>query len=168
MSVVWLNGTIGCGKSTVGAAVASLLPASKFLDGDDLAGPRHLPNPVRWNMALDALLSAVVRPRRFRWLIVAYPLDTAGFLRLRATCAKAQRSFTVVNLDVPLPMTLRGRGGRALTVAERARVRIMRSKGYHRRPFATATLRNIYPSVGYVSRRVLPLVRSPPAREKRA
>ena len=166
MSVVWLNGTVGSGKSTVGAALASLLPASRFLDGDDLAGPHHMPNPVRWGMALDALLAVVIRPGRCRWLVIAYPLDATGFLRLRAACAKARRPFAVVNLDVPMPMTLRGRGGRMLTTDERERVRTMRSKGYHRRPFATATLRNVFPSVGQASRRVLTLVRSSCARER--
>jgi len=78
MSVIWLNGTVGSGKSTVGAALAGLLPASRFLDGDDLAGPSHLPNPMRWGMALDALLAAVVRPGRFRWLVVAYRWTPLG------------------------------------------------------------------------------------------
>lgn len=154
MSVVWLNGTVGSGKSTVGAALAKLLPAARFLDGDDLAGPRHLPNSVRWAMALNALLAAVIRPGYFRWLVVAYPLDSSGFLRLRTACASARRRLLVVNLDVPSAMTLRGRGDRTLTVAERARVREMRSKGYHRRSFATATFHNTYPSVGMTSRRI--------------
>ena len=159
MSVVWLNGTVASGKSAIGAALADLLPASKFLDGDDLAGPSHLPNPARWGMALDALLSAVVRPGRFRWLVVAYPLDATGFLRLRTACAKARRSLAVVNLDVPMSMTLRGRSGRTLTVTERKRVRVMRSEGYHRRPFATATLHNTYPSISRAAWQVLIVTR---------
>jgi energy-coupling factor transporter ATP-binding protein EcfA2 len=159
MLVVWLNGTVGSGKSTVGTALAGLLPASMFLDGDDLAGPSHLPNPVRWGMALDALLAAVIRPGRFRCLIVAYPLDSSGFLQLRAACGKARRRFIVINLDVPTSMTLRGRGGRAISTAEGKRIRAMRSEGYHRRPFAAATLHNTYPSVARASRRVLSLVR---------
>jgi hypothetical protein len=159
MSVIWLNGTVGSGKTTVGMALAGLLPASRFLDGDDLAGPSYLPNPIRWAMALDALLAVVVRPGRFRWLVVAYPLDGIEFLRLRAACAKARRPLTVVNLDVPLSMTLQGRGGRTMTTAEKKRIRVMRSEGYHRRPFATATLHNAYPSVSRASRQVLALVR---------
>jgi hypothetical protein len=159
VSVVWLNGTVGSGKSTVGAALADLLPASRFLDGDDLAGPNHLPNPMRWGMALDALLVAVVRPGRSRWLVVAYPLEAIGFRRLRAACARAQRPFVVVNLDVPTSMALRGRGGRTLTRDEMRRVRAMRSEGYHRRPFASATLHNTYPSIGWAARRALTLVR---------
>jgi hypothetical protein len=110
-------------------------------------------------MALDALLAAVIRPGRFRWLVIAYPLDSVGFLQLRAACAKARRRFIIINLDVPTSMTLRGRGGRTITTAERKRIRAMRSEGYHRRPFAAATLHNAYPSVARASRRVLSLVR---------
>ena len=62
MSVVWLNGTVGSGKSAIGAALANLLPASRFLDGDDLAGPSYLPSAARWGMTLDALLTAVAGP----------------------------------------------------------------------------------------------------------
>ena len=168
MPVVWLNGTVGSGKSTVGAALADLLPVSRFLDGDDVAGPSHLPNHVRWAMAIDALLAVVLRSGRSGWLVVAYPLDAADFRRLRATCARAQRSLSVVNLDVPLSMTLRGRGGRILTAAEKARIRVMRAEGYHRRSFATATLHNTSPSVSQAARQVLALVRSSPATVRRS
>ncbi|WP_376100683.1 hypothetical protein ACE7GA_27070 (plasmid) [Roseomonas sp. CCTCC AB2023176] len=161
--VIWLNGGVGSGKSAVGGALARLLPGSRFLDGDDLAGPRHLPNPVRWRMALDALLRAVARRGRFRWLVIAYPLEADGFRRLRAAQGTARRFLTIVNLDAPLAMTLRGRGGRTLSPAEKDRVRVMRSKGCHRRPFATATLRNAYPPVGRTARRILHLARSLPA-----
>ena len=160
MSVVWLNGTVGSGKSAIGAALANLLPASRFLDGDDLAGPSYLPSAARWGMALDALLTAVARPGRLRWLVVAYPLDATGFLQVRAASAKARRPLVVVNLDVPMSMTLRGRGGRTLTTAEKKRVRVMRSKGYHCKPFATATLHNAYPSISRASRQLLILTRS--------
>ena len=159
MPVVWLNGTVGSGKSTVGTALAGLLPASRFLDGDDVAGPSHLPDRVRWGMALDTLLAAVRRRAHSPWLVVAYPLDAAGFRRLRAACAKAGRRLAVVNLDVPLSVTLRGRGGRRLSTAEKQRVRVMRSEGYHRRPFAAVSLQNAYPPVGLAARRVLALVR---------
>jgi shikimate kinase len=47
-TVIWLNGTVGAGKSAVGQALAYMLPSAIFLDGDDYAGPSHLPNPVRW------------------------------------------------------------------------------------------------------------------------
>ncbi len=73
MTVIWLNGTIGCGKSAVGHALAALLPRARFVDGDDLAGPLGVPNAVRWRIALEALLQ-LARCRRSLRLGVAYPL----------------------------------------------------------------------------------------------
>jgi hypothetical protein len=146
MAVVWLNATVGAGKSAVGQALACILPAALFIDGDDHAGPSHLPNLVRWRMALHALLRQVlVRSSYCRVLVIAYPLDRSGCLRLKARCSRAHRPLVIVNLATPLPITLRGRGGRMLDAAEKARVRVMRSKGYHRLPFATATLVNAHP-----------------------
>ena len=85
---MWLNGTVGSGKSTIGAALAGLLPKARFLAGDDLAGPGYLPTVALWSVALDALLMAVARSGGFRCLVVAYSLDAAGYRRLRAACSK--------------------------------------------------------------------------------
>ena len=149
MTVIWLNGTIGSGKTAVGRAVAALLPQARFVDGDDLAGPSGLPNRQRWRMAVDALLRLV----RCRWparLVVAYPLAAADARRLRAACAC--RVLLVVNLATPLPIVLRGRGGRVLSAGERRRVREMFSEGYHRRRFADMTLTNALPPVSRIAR----------------
>lgn len=161
MAVIWLNATVGAGKSAVGQALACILPAGVFRDGDDLAGPTHLPNPVRWRMAFQALLrQALVRSRCRRTLVIAYPLGRLGYLRLRAMCSRAHRPLVIVNLATPQPITLRGRGGRALDAAEKARVRVMRSKGCHRQPFATATVVNARPPAARTARliaRLLPI-----------
>ncbi len=158
MAVIWLNATVGGGKSAVGRALARIVPGAVFMDGDDHAGPSHLPNPARWRIALQTLLRAAARPGRFPTLVVAYPLDRAGFRRLKANCGRAHRFLVVVNLATPLSMTLRGRGGRTLDAAERARVRAMRSQGYHRRPFATATLFNAHPPAERTARRIARLL----------
>jgi hypothetical protein len=154
MSVIWLNGTIGSGKSAVGKALADLLPNSRFMDGDNYAGQEHLGNARRWRIVIDALLQAIVRRDRILFLIIAYPLDYEGFCRLRATCRKAQRELLLINLAPPLLMTLKGRGGRILTAWERDRIRVMRSEGYHRRPFAAATLPNVQSPVVRTAQRI--------------
>jgi hypothetical protein len=160
MAVIWLNATIGAGKSAVGQALAYILPAAVFIDGDDHAGPSHLPNLVRWHMAFNALLRQVgVRSGCCRVLVIAYPLDRSGCLRLKATCSRAHRPLVIVNLATPLPITLRGRGDRMLDAAEKARVRVMRSKGYHRQPFATATLANAHPPAARTAMLIARLLR---------
>jgi hypothetical protein len=119
-------------------------------------------------VALDALLHAVACPRRWPWLVIAYPLEVSGFRQLSAACGKARRPLTIVNLDTPLATTLRGRGGRTPSSVERKRIRTMRSEGYHRKPFATATLHNAYSPVKRTARRILWLtLRSPKSRQQR-
>ena len=59
MPVIWLNGTVGSGKSTVGRALAARLPGARFLDGDDFATVG--PAPERWRAAITALLRQVRR-----------------------------------------------------------------------------------------------------------
>jgi len=108
VTVIWLNGTVGAGKSAVGRALACMLRSAVFLDGDDDAGPSHLPNSVRWRTALQALLRAAARRGSFRTLVVAYPLDRFGYARLKAVCGRSHRRCIVINLAPPLAMTLRG------------------------------------------------------------
>jgi hypothetical protein len=149
--VIWLNGTVGSGKTAVGRALAAILPNAFLVDGDDHAGPAHLHSLVRWRMAMDRLLRIVRRSRRPAVLVVAYPLECAGHARLRAACGRAHRRLVVVNLAPPLAMTLRGRGGRQLSAGERARVREMRSEGYHRRPYAALTWPNAQGSAAHTA-----------------
>lgn len=156
--VVVLNGAVGAGKSTVGEALARLLPTANVLDGDRYAGPCDLPNPTRWRMAVDALIHEVARPGRAA-LVIAYPLAAGDHRRLRAACTKARRSLAVINLATPLPMILRGRGERVLSPEEQARTRAMYAQGYHRRPFATATLPNLYGRPERTARRIARLLR---------
>lgn len=163
VSVIWLNGTIGAGKSTVGEALADLIPCARYLDGDDYVGPESLPHTRRWRMAVDTLVRSIIQRGHFKTLVIAYPLDARDYARLRAACGKAQRGLLVVNLAPPLNMILRGRGGRLLEPRERDRVRVMRSEGYHRRPFARLTLPNVESPPVKTARRVLQFCNSPSA-----
>lgn len=150
--MIWLNGTVGAGKSAVGQALAAILPGGAYVDGDDHAGPSSLPRAVGWRRALDALLRRVARPRPRRLLVVACPLRGPDHARLRAACGRARRTLVVVTLALPLATTLRGRGGRELDAGERAQVREMRSEGYHRRRFAALTLPNAQPPAARTAR----------------
>ena len=158
--VIWLNGTVGAGKSAVGRALAAILPGAAYVDGDDHAGPSHLPPAAGWRRALDALLRLVARPHPRRVLVVAYPLRGRDYARLRAACDRVRRTVVVVTLAPPLTTTLRGRGGRELDAGERARVREMRSEGYHRRRFAAFTLPNVRPPAARTARLIARLIQS--------
>ena len=158
MRVIWLNGTVGSGKTAVGRALAGMLPDAAFVDGDDHAGP-HLPKQRRWRFAMTALLALIARSGRRHALVVAYPLTAADHARLWATCGRGRHPLTVVTLATPLTLVVRGRGTRRLEVAEIARARAMWSEGYARRPFAILTLPNTQPSPTSTACRIARLLR---------
>ncbi len=153
MTVIWLNGTVGAGKSVVGRALAGMLPHAVFVDGDEVA-PEGVAAPARWRIAVDALVRRLVRQIGRETLVVAYPLARPDFLRVRAACGRAGRLLVVVTLATPLAIVLRGRGGRRLDADEGRRVRAMWSQGYHRRPFAAFTLANARPPPRLTARRI--------------
>ena len=162
MRVSWLNGTVGSGKTAVGRALAGMLPDAAFVDGDDHAGPSHLPRHRRWRVAMTALVELIARSGRRRTLVVAYPLTMAHHGRLRATCGRGHRSLIVVTLATPLTQIVRGRGTRRLDAAEIARARAMWSEGYARWPFAALTLPNTQPSPASAACRIARLLRFGP------
>lgn len=152
MTVVWINGPVGAGKTAVGRALAALSPSAQFIDGDDHAGPGGGPARIRWRRAMDVLIGMARWCRGVGTLVVAYPLDRLGHQRLMAACTRAHRPLVVVNLATPLFLVLRIRGERVLTRAEQARARVMHSKGYDRRPFATFSHRNLRPQAARTAR----------------
>jgi hypothetical protein len=105
-------------------------------------------------VALEALLRIVARHGHARAHVVAYPLDSASYQRLRAVCGRSRRRLVVVNLAPPLALTLRGQRGRRLSAWEQGRLRAMRSAGYHRRTFGTFTLSNAHPPAARTARRI--------------
>ena len=157
--IIWLNGVVGSGKSAVGAALACLLPGGHFIDGDDHAGPADLPDRWRWRIALLTVLT-LARRRPPARIVVAYPLDSGSFRILRSRCARVRRRLVVINLATPLPVVLRGRGGRVLSRDERRRVREMVGEGYCRRRFATMTLCNALPPPARTARVILHRLRA--------
>ena len=158
-SVIWLNGTVGAGKTAVGRELARLLAPASFVDGDDVAGPPDQPATWRWRAALRALLQQVRRRGAAAILIVAYPIDHLGFAKLRAACGRARRHLVLVTLAPPLAVTRRSRGNRVLDPAELARVRQMYSEGYHRRRFAAFTLANTATTPRQTARQIMRRIR---------
>jgi hypothetical protein len=140
MTVIWLNGTVGPGKSAVGRALAAMVPGATFVDGDDVA-PDGVAGPARWRMAVDALVRRVSRRRIF--------------FRVRAAWGRAKRRLLVVTLATPLAIVLRGRGARRLHADERARARQIWSQGYTRPRFAAVTLPNARPPAALTARRIV-------------
>ena len=159
VTVVWINAPVGAGKTAVARALAALSPSARFIDGDDHAGSSGRPARVRWRRATDTLIEMARWHRCVGTLVMAYPLDRLGYLRLRAACVRAHRGLVVINLATPLFLLLRPRGERALTRAERVRTRAMLSEGYGRQSFATFSHPNLRPPAARTARDIAGRIR---------
>lgn len=137
--VIFLNGPVNAGKSTVGPLVAARLSQAVWLDGDDHGADPSLPLADQWEAAhrrIEAAIAALTEGT----LVVGYPMDLALYERLHEKADKAGARLLVVTLSPPLEVALSDRGARVLTDAERARVAQMYDEGYQARPFSDMLL----------------------------
>ena len=135
LSVIPINGPINSGKSTVGRALAIMLPDAKFIDGDDHDATATLPGPEKWAVAI-ARIECHIETADCRYLVVAYPINHGEFKRLLAACQRRSAQFVVVTLNPPLETALSDRGSRRLTPWEKKRIVEMYMEGYQARPFS--------------------------------
>jgi cytidylate kinase len=139
LTVIHVNGPINSGKSTVGRALARVLPDAGFVEGDDHGAPEDLPAPAQWAMAVERIAREIAAARS-RYLVVAYPLAQADFEQLRAACERRAARLVVVTLSLPLEVALSDRGERKLSPRERTRIVEMYEEGYPSRSFSHIVL----------------------------
>ncbi|WP_367189098.1 shikimate kinase [Burkholderia sp. Ed8] len=139
LTVIHLNGPINSGKTTIGLALARVLPDACFIDGDDHDAPDDAPLDVQWALALERLVAQIAAARE-RHLVIAYPIDEAEHARLRAACDARDARLFVVTLAPPEAIAASNRGTRALTDWERSRIAEMYREGYASRPFSQMVL----------------------------
>lgn len=137
--VIHLNGPINSGKTTIGRALARLLPDARFIDGDDHDAPVDAPFDVQWAIALTRLVTQVAQANE-RHLVTAYPIGEAEFERLRAACDARDARLFVVTLAPPEAIASSDRGTRALTDWERQRIAEMYREGYAARAFSDCVI----------------------------
>lgn len=139
LTVIHLNGPINSGKTTIGHALARVLPDARFVDGDDHDAPDDAPFDVQLAIALERLVTQITHARE-RHLVIAYPIGEAEFERLSAACdARGARLF-VVTLAPPEAVAASNRGTRALTDWERQRIAEMYREGYAARAFSDCVI----------------------------
>ncbi|BAX62567.1 shikimate kinase [Burkholderia stabilis] len=139
LTVIHLNGPINSGKTTIGLALARVLPDARFIDGDDHDAPEDAPFDVQWAIALERLVTQVANARE-RHLVIAYPIAEAEFERLRAACDARDARLFVVTLAPPEAVASSNRGSRVLTDWERQRIAEMYREGYAARAFSDCVI----------------------------
>ncbi|WP_321790067.1 shikimate kinase [Burkholderia pyrrocinia] len=139
LTVIHLNGPINSGKTTIGLALARVLPDARFIDGDDHDAPENAPFDVQWAIALERLVTQIANARE-RHLVIAYPIGEAEFERLRAACDARDARLFVVTLAPPEAVASSNRGSRVLTDWERSRIAEMYREGYASRAFSDCVI----------------------------
>ncbi|OED13836.1 AAA family ATPase [Burkholderia sp. A2] len=139
LTVIHLNGPINSGKTTIGRALARMLPDARFIDGDDHDAPEDAPFDVQWAIALERLVTQIALARE-RHLVIAYPIGEAEFERLRAACDARDARLFVVTLAPPEAVARSNRGARVLTDWERQRIAQMYREGYASRAFSDCVI----------------------------
>ncbi|MCB8821799.1 shikimate kinase [Microvirga rosea] len=139
LTIIHVNGPINSGKTSVGKALADLLPNAAFIDGDDHDAPDDAPLAIRVEAALARIENEIAKAWG-SFLVVAYPLEIQDYERLRNKADKRGSRFFVLTLAPPLEVALMNRGERTLAASERQRILEMYREGYHTRPFSDASL----------------------------
>ncbi len=133
--VIFLNGPIGAGKTTLGRALANDLCAA-FLDSDDLRD-----RSKRWYEETLTLANALVRAGTSALterplLVIAMPLRARDWAFFCARFRAQETTTYCVTLAADLDAILDPRRGRAFDAGERARIAEMIAQGYAARPFS--------------------------------
>jgi hypothetical protein len=139
LTVIHLNGPINSGKSSVGLALAGLLPGAVFIDGDEHDAPDDAPLDTKIQAALRRI-ETQIEEATADYLIVAYPLDHEHYNQLQAASKRRGARLLVLTLAPPLEIALSDRGARKLTPSERERISEMYEEGYQARAFSDAVL----------------------------
>ena len=125
--IIYLDGPINAGKSTVSALLARRMPHTVHIEVDHL---RHFANSLTLDQAIPyafsdaADLTAGWTKRGFH-VVVSWPIDRNNHQRLAAALAEAGAPMFTFTLLPRLDIALKDRGQRRLSEQERARIKEM-------------------------------------------
>jgi hypothetical protein len=134
---VFLHGSIGVGKTTLGTALAARLGGA-YVDGDDFqkAGQPWFASSRTVARALaDA---AIERTAMLPLVVLGYPLRCIDYLYLRTRLGRAGLEPMFINLVPPLGRIVAEGRGRVFSTWERQRTSEMIEQGYNSRSWSDA------------------------------
>ena len=133
--VVFLNGPIGSGKTTLGRSLAHNLDG-QFFDSDDFGNPAK-PWYGKIRTVCSTLVEASIKALRQRSVVVvAMPLRRRDWCYFRETFRSQGVTALCVTLSARLEDILNPKRGRVFSAREQARIATMIAEGYASRPFS--------------------------------
>jgi hypothetical protein len=137
---IFLMGTIGAGKSTLGRALAREL-GGKHVEGDDYHRPPKPWFATSLSTCRDVLSAVLAVAAEGRTVVVSYPLRCREWIFYRRRLAEAGIGSLFVSLVAAEEALLAPDRGRAFTAAEQRRIREMLAEGYGARFFSDLVIR---------------------------
>ena len=141
MRVVWLNGPINSGKTTVGKIVAEKL-GCMFVDGD--AHGEESDNLTTIIAVAYSRIGRLIRTAAVsnQDIVISYPMRQEDYRKILSLLAVIGADFFCVTLAPPLEIALEDRGYRPLDIWEISRIKEMYAEGYHERQFSDIIIDN--------------------------
>jgi hypothetical protein len=134
---VFLHGSIGVGKTTLGTALAARLGGA-YVDGDDFQKEGQ-PWFASSRTVARALANAAIGESALLPLVVlGYPLRCMDYLYLRSRLSRAGLETLFINLVPPLISIVAEGRGRLFSTWERQRTAEMIEQGYNSRSWSDA------------------------------
>jgi hypothetical protein len=161
--VLFLNGPINSGKSTIGKILSQQLKDAVFLEGDEVVSKEDL-SFQQWTVAtvMTATLKACELAHELKLPIIAFPLRDSDWKIISKLCDHAGVAPICITLDPGQDIALSARSGRELTVKEKERIQEMYQEGYHERIFSSLVLHNGDESAEATSRKIEAYLKSRP------
>lgn len=131
--VIYLNGSINSGKTTVAKLLVRRIPQTIHIEVDDL---RHFAECLSLEDAIPFCVEDAITLTR-RWVergfnvVVSWPISEAHHRRFVRSLDETGVPVYTFTLSPPLAVALRDRGGRQLTERERSRIAQMYETGIH-------------------------------------
>ena len=131
--VIYLNGSINSGKSTIARLLADRLPRTIHIEVDDL---RHFADCLTLDEAIPFSLEDAIALTR-RWVergfnvVVCWPISEAHHRQFAQALAEIRVPIYTFTLSPTLEVALSDRGGRQLTERERQRIAQLYAAGIH-------------------------------------
>jgi len=141
--VLFINGPINSGKSTVGKILSTQIKDAVYLEGDEVVSKKDLSLP-QWIVAtvMTSTLKACELAHEAKLPIIAFPLRDNDWKVISKLCEHAGVKPICVTLDPGLEISLSKRSDRELNSSEKERIQEMYKEGYHQRSFSSLTLDN--------------------------
>lgn len=141
--IIYVNGVINSGKSTIARMLSEAIPSGVYLDGDDLIERNEKPFEQRVSKVVEvATEQACALAILGKNVCVAYPLRDEDWKVISQICGQKGVEVKVVTLAPSKRTTISNRGDRNLSESELKRISQMFIEGYQARSFSHLIVEN--------------------------